>query len=69
MSEPIRMGRKYQTRDGKPVSLVSINATEVTGRIGERPELQRWNITGGWLRNGRQSRWDLIPAEEGGPTL
>ena len=64
----ISMNKKYQTRDGRPVEIVTTSARDspkwpVMGYIGDWTAFSFWSPEGIYDVNGRRSNLDLVEAK------
>ncbi len=65
MKEPVTLEKEYTTRSGRPVHLLSLEASgpfPVIGLIeaGRHRTVGRWTLNGEY-KKGSSGRWDLIP--------
>lgn len=67
-NDMISMNKKYQTRDGQPVEIVTTSARDspkwpVMGYIGDQVNFTFWSPKGIHDVNGRRSSLDLVEVE------
>lgn len=58
--------KKYQTRDGRPVRILCIDAQgeqPIVGLIPEFEAVQQWSLDGSFLKSRKESSLDLINAK------
>lgn len=62
----IELGKKYQTRDGKPVRILCIDGPSkdypIVGVIGNNSFVSTWTSTGQWNQQG--GSFDLVEVKE-----